>query len=160
MSQHRANSIGERTILVCCGTGCQANGSMAVYQAFRKELADSAGKVRAYAKSTGCNGWCEKGPLVKILPDDITYCRVKAEDVPEIVASLRDGGVVERLLYRDPVTKKVYRSHRDTNFYKKQMKIALRNIGEIDPANIRDYLDRGGYTALRKALKMSPAEVI
>lgn len=161
MSQLSMNNTAARTILVCCGTGCQANGSMAVYQAFRRELADSPGtQVHTYTKSTGCNGWCEKGPLVKILPDEITYCRVKSEDVPEIIASLRYGTVVERLLYRDPVTKQVYRSHRDTNFYKKQRKVALRNIGEIDPANIQDYLDRDGYNALRKALTMPPAQVI
>ncbi len=155
------NTSNGRTILVCCGTGCQASGSLEVLASLRGLLAGEAGTaVRASTKSTGCNGLCEKGPLVKILPDDITYCQVAAEDVPDIVDGLRDGTPVQRLLYRDPVTRQRYRSHRETSFYKKQHKIALRNIGEIDPGDIRDYLDRGGYRALRTALSMTPAQVI
>lgn len=158
------NSSGrtdERLILVCCGTGCQANGSKLVFESFQRELAGDDGyQVKTYTKSTGCNGWCEKGPLVKIVPDDITYCKVTADDVPEILAALKKGEVVERLLYQDPVTKKRFRNHLETNFYKKQHKIALRNIGEIDPANIQDYIERGGYQALKKALTMEPAQVI
>ncbi|MGD0154077.1 MAG: NADH-quinone oxidoreductase subunit NuoF [Thermacetogeniaceae bacterium] len=155
------NNMNSRMILVCCGTGCQASGSLDVLASLRSLLASDTGTaVQASTKSTGCNGLCEKGPLVKILPDDITYCQVTVEDVPDIVKSLQDGTLVQRLLYRDPVTKQHYRSHHETGFYKKQHKLALRNIGEIDPADIRDYLDRRGYQALRKALAMSPAQVI
>ncbi|MDD2555795.1 MAG: NADH-ubiquinone oxidoreductase-F iron-sulfur binding region domain-containing protein [Syntrophaceticus sp.] len=164
MSQMEANhNPDKRMILVCCGTGCLANGSGAVYEALCDALKGNANfGVETFAKATGCNGLCEKGPLVKILPDDITYCRVKAGDVPEIVEkTLQQGELVQRLLYRDPATKKRYKSHHETNFYKRQKKMALRNIGEIDPAYVQDYLDRGGYQSLEKAVKtMAPSQVI
>jgi NADP-reducing hydrogenase subunit HndC len=161
MSQQPVINPDSRMIMVCCGTGCQANGSMAVFQALRQALENSNETgVQTFTKSTGCNGLCEKGPLVKILPDDITYCQVQAVDVPEIVDSLKTGLPLERLFYRDPVTREKYRSHHQTNFYKKQKKIALRNIGEIDPGSIQDYLDRSGYYALRLALqRMTPEQV-
>ena len=152
----------KRMILVCCGTGCLANGSMEVYQALQQQLSNTEVQVETYTKATGCNGWCEKGPLVKIMPDDITYCQVKAKDVPEIIdKTIQSGEIVNRLLYRDPKTKQRYKSHHDIDFYKKQHKIALRNIGEIDPASIEDYISRDGYQALTQALKeMAPAGVI
>lgn len=155
---------GKKKVLVCCGTGCVANGSVKVYDEFRKnlELLNGEFAVKAEAKSTGCNGLCERGPIVKILPDDISYYRVGAEDVAEIVEkSIIGCEVVERLLYHDKVSGKSFRSHKETDFYKGQNKIALRNIGEIDPANIEDYIERGGYAALRKALsQMRPEEII
>ena len=152
----------KRMILVCCGTGCLANGSMEVYQALQQQLSNTQVQVETYTKATGCNGWCEKGPLVKIMPDDITYCQVHAKDVPEIIdKTIQSGEIVNRLLYRDPKTKQRYKSHHDIDFYKKQHKIALRNIGEIDPASIEDYISRDGYQALTQALKeMAPAGVI
>jgi len=152
----------KRMILVCCGTGCLANGSMEVYQALQQQLSNTEVQVETYTKATGCNGWCEKGPLVKIMPDDITYCQVHAKDVPEIIdKTIQSGEIVNRLLYRDPKTKQRYKSHHDIDFYKKQHKIALRNIGEIDPASIEDYISRDGYQALTQALKeMAPAGVI
>ena len=77
------NHPNGKKVLVCCGTGCLASGSMEVFEAFREGLrADSGVQVQAYAKSTGCNGWCEQGPLVKILPDDITYCHVDRRPGP------------------------------------------------------------------------------
>ena len=154
----------KRTVLVCCGTGCIANGSLEVYSEFEKivKAGDYPVKVKAAAKATGCNGLCEMGPIVKILPDDIFYCRVKVSDVEEIVRETLDGGrTVERLLYTDPATGKKVKSHKETDFYKNQLKIALRNIGEIDPKNIDDYIQRGGYRALTKVLsKMKPEDVI
>lgn len=157
-------NANSRMVLVCCGTGCLANGSMEVFRALKDALQGRECEfgVETFTKATGCNGWCEKGPLVKIVPDDITYCKVRPSDVPAIVEkTLIKGELITRLLYRDPKTKKHYRSHRDIGFYKKQMKVALRNIGEIDPANIQDYIDRGGYQALRQVLSsMSPTEVI
>ncbi|MGE5391557.1 MAG: NADH-ubiquinone oxidoreductase-F iron-sulfur binding region domain-containing protein [Deltaproteobacteria bacterium] len=151
-----------KKILVCCGTGCQANGSMAVYQALASRLGPDSGiAVSTYTKATGCNGWCEQGPLVKILPDDITYCHVEAKDVEEIIEkTIKKGEVVKKLLYRDPVTKKQVRSHHEIDFYRKQHKIALRHIGEIDPASLDDYLEVGGYQALRKAFTMSPQDIL
>jgi NADP-reducing hydrogenase subunit HndC len=152
-----------KMILVCCGTGCQAGGSMDVYHAFCEQLADNkAVEVKTYTKSTGCNGWCEKGPLVKIMPDDITYLQVGTKDVPEIIEkTIINHELVERLLYRDPVTKKRAKSHHDIDFYKKQHKVALRNIGEIDPASIDDYIAVGGYANLDKLLNhMTPDQVV
>lgn len=152
----------EKSILVCCGTGCLANGAQHVYDALVKELADNPNiQVKTYIKATGCNGWCEQGPLVKILPDDITYCHVQAKDVAEIVAkTIYNGELINRLLYRDSATKKTVRSHHDIAFYRKQHKIALRNIGEINPASLDDYLERGGYQALQKSLHMTPEEIV
>jgi NADP-reducing hydrogenase subunit HndC len=112
-------------------------------------------------KATGCNGWCEKGPLVKIMPDDITYCRVKLSDVAEIIEkTLILGQVINRLLYLDPLTKEYFRSHHETDFYRKQRKVALKNIGEVDPGSIDDYLAHGGYRALKRALAMSREEIV
>jgi NADH:ubiquinone oxidoreductase subunit F (NADH-binding)/(2Fe-2S) ferredoxin/NAD-dependent dihydropyrimidine dehydrogenase PreA subunit len=154
----------KKKILVCCGTGCIANGSMEVFEEFKKqlELMNSLFEVSAIVKSTGCNGLCERGPIVKIQPDDISYYRVGTDDVAEIVErSILGREVVERLLYHDKASGKSFRSHKETDFYKGQYKIALRNIGEIDPASIQDYIERDGYTALKKALfQMWPEEII
>ena len=152
-----------QTILVCCGTGCTANGARDVFNALQSKLKDHPDiEVLPVVKATGCNGWCEKGPLVRIIPRDITYCSVKAQDADEIVdKTLLEGILIKRLLYRDPVSKEHLASHHLTDFYRKQHKIALRNIGEIDPAQISDYLEREGYQALKKALqKMDSQEVI
>lgn len=149
------SSESKRMILVCCGTGCLANHSMAVYDAFKQGIEKRGVDigVEPVIKSTGCNGLCEKGPVVKITPDDISYYHVKPEDVEEIIEkTLVKNETIDRLLYYDVKIGKRIRSHKDTEFYKRQMKIALRNIGEIDPANIDDYIERDGYKGLRKAL--------
>jgi NADH-quinone oxidoreductase subunit F len=153
-----------RTILVCCGTGCLANNSMEIYRKLSEDI-EKAGlniAVKPYLKATGCNGLCEKGPLIKIMPDDITYCQVKAADVKEIInETILNGRIIDRLLILDTATGKRLKSHRDTNFYKKQHKLGLRNIGEIDPADIKDYLNNGGYKALKKVLfGMKPDDII
>ena len=124
-----------QTILVCCGTGCIANGGRKVYEAFTERIKDHPEwEVQPILKSTGCNGWCEKGPLVRIMPRDITYCSVTPKDVDDIVdKTLLEGSLIKRLLYRDPVTKEHLSSHHQTDFYRKQHKVALRNIGESTP---------------------------
>ncbi len=156
-------SSGKR-ILVCCGTGCQAKCSMQIYDEFRKQLQVLNGifQVKAQVKLTGCNGLCERGPMVKIYPDDISYYKVQVKDVAEIIEKTVIGSeTVERLLYRDKKTGKYFRSQNDTVFFKGQKRIALRNIGEIDPESIEDYIGRGGYSALKKVLfQMRPEEVI
>ncbi len=154
--------MDKKMILVCCGTGCLANGSMAVYHELQKQLATADVTVSTYTKATGCNGWCEKGPLVKIMPDDITYCLVSPKDVAEIVTkTIGKGELINRLLYRDPKTKQRVKSHHQIDFYKKQHKVALRNIGEIDPASIDDYISHDGYQALAKMLStMTPGQVV
>ena len=151
-----------RKVLVCCGTGCLANNSYDVYNQFLEKLKNTSIEVVPQVKATGCNGLCEKGPVVKILPDEISYFKVKAKDVDEIVSkTILKGEIIDRLLYFDLNDKKRIVSHKDANFYKHQHKIALRNIGEIDPKDIEDYKERDGYKALHKVLfEMTPNEVI
>ena len=148
-----------RTILVCCGTGCIATGSQDVAGELRRKLLEAGvdATVETGVKETGCNGFCENGPIVTIMPDDICYYKVKTGDAGEIVSSL-GAEPVGRLLYKDggvPVL-----SRRENPFYAPQHKTALRNIGLIDPGELSDYLARGGYEALRKALGMTPEEII
>jgi NADH:ubiquinone oxidoreductase subunit F (NADH-binding)/(2Fe-2S) ferredoxin len=151
-------------ILVCAGTGCLANGSLAVTEAL--EDAIRTGKLDVELslglKNTGCHGFCEQGPLVVIQPKGIFYKGVKPKDVEEIVEkTIANGEVVERLLYRDPNTKKRVEQYMAIPFYSKQVRIALRNIGKIDPGNIDDYIAVGGYGGLAKALtQMTPEEVV
>ena len=153
-----------RTVYVCCGTGCLANNSMEVYKELKKfiEEYEVNAEVKTMIKATGCNGLCEKGPLVKIEPDNICYSKVKAKDAEEIVVkTLIQSEIIDRLLIFDITKGKKVVSHKDTDFYKYQQKTALRNIGEIDPANTADYIERGGFKALSKALTvMTPGEVI
>ncbi len=147
-----------REILVCCGTGCLANGSQAVVDRFRESASGLDIKIRPYVKKTGCNGFCENGPMVTVLPDHITYYKVRPDDAEEILKSLGKEAV-ERLLYKNDTGKPVL--SRDENpFYSPQLKIALRNTGIIDPGNIDDYLKRDGYKGLTKALALSPENVI
>lgn len=156
------NNSKSKKILVCCGTGCLANNSNKVYERFVKMLKNTDIEVKTYVKATGCNGLCEKGPVVKILPDEISYFKVKEDDVDDIVKkTILNEEIIDRLLYFDTNEKKRIVSHKDATFYKHQHKIALRNIGEIDPQNIEDYLECDGYHALHKSLfSMTPDDVI
>ncbi|MDW5299683.1 MAG: (2Fe-2S) ferredoxin domain-containing protein, partial [Sedimentibacter sp.] len=134
-----------RKILVCCGTGCLANNSYDVYTKFLDKLKQTDIDVVPLVKPTGCNGLCEKGPVVKILPDEISYFKVKESDVDDIIEkTILKGEIIDRLLYFDTNEKKRIVSHKDASFYKPQNKIALRNIGEIDPKSIEDYEERTG----------------
>ena len=149
-----------KTIRVCYGTGCLANGSARVAEEFERLTRGTDVAVECHVKRTGCNGFCENGPLVTILPDGIAYYRVKAEDVPEILEkTVGKGELVERLLYKNDQGQRV-RGQEDNPFYAPQMKIALRNIGKIEPSNVDDYLACGGYEALKKALDMTPEQIL
>lgn len=153
----------KRIIYVCCGTGCLANGSKEVYEILKKNIQhiDTSIIVKPYIKPTGCNGLCEKGPIVKIMPDNISYFKVQAKDIEEIIEkTIIKGEVIDRLLYFDISLGKKVKSHKESEFFKRQMKIALRNIGEIDPTSIEDYIERGGFKALRKAIFDMPKENI
>lgn len=152
----------DRKILICCGTGCRANGSMAVVEAMQKEASQTGAgvSIEAEVKTTGCNGFCENGPIVKVIPDNITYYKVKPSDAKEIIQkTILEGTAVERLLYKDDTGKRV-RSQEENPFYAHQYKLALRDIGRIDPENIDDYLEVSGYQALKKAVSMTPDEII
>ncbi len=151
----------ERHILICAGTGCISSGAGEVKEALVQSLKEHQldGKVRIIM--SGCHGFCEKGPIFIVYPEDIFYCGVQAEDVPEIVEEyLVKGNMVERLLYKDPVSEEMVISHDKIMFYSKQMRLALRNCGVIDPENIDEYIIRGGYLGLRNALKMKPMDVV
>jgi NADH-quinone oxidoreductase subunit F/NADP-reducing hydrogenase subunit HndC len=148
------------TIFVCQGTGCISSGSEAAYETLKEEISRQ-GISHAEVDFTGCHGFCEQGPNVIIEPEGIFYTHVQAEDAQEIVAShLRDGKPVERLFYHDPVTGEAIPCYSEINFYKKQQRVILRNCGQINPEKIEHYIERGGYRALRKALLMTPEQVI
>ncbi|MBU0718213.1 MAG: 4Fe-4S binding protein [Planctomycetes bacterium] len=151
-------------VWVCAGTGCLANGSGKVAEAFEQAIRTRKleAKLALGLKTTGCHGFCEQGPLVVIQPKGIFYKGVKRKDVEEIVEKTLVGGeVIERLLYRDPATKKKVETYAAIPFYHNQVRIALRNIGKIDPGDIEDYIAAGGYAGLAKALtEMKPEEVI
>ena len=150
----------DKTVLVCCGTGCLANGSLKVAEAFRTQLEGTAHRVECVVKETGCQGFCENGPMVRILPDDITYYKVKPADAAEIVAqTLEQGQPVTRLLAKNDAGQPVTRRE-DNPFFAPQVKVALRNVGIISPASVEDYVNRGGYSALKKALTMTADEII
>ena len=149
-----------KTVLVCCGTGCLASGSAKVAEAFRTLLAGTGHQVECLVKETGCQGFCENGPMVRILPDDITYYKVKPADAAEIVAqTVEQGQPVTRLLAKNDAGQPVTRRE-DNPFFAPQVKVALRNVGIISPASVEDYVNRGGYSALKKALTMTPDEII
>ena len=158
----------KRTLLVCCGTGCIANGAKAVAEALRKSAAAMEKKeelritvsLDGGIKETGCNGFCENGPIVRLMPDDVSYYRVKPADAGDILKHIAGKGEIpERLLYKDDAGKKVL-SQKENPFYAKQHKIALRNIGLIEPGSVKDYVERDGFDALKKALTMAPSEIM
>lgn len=159
-------------ILVCAGTGCVANGSLQVFKALQDELEKHgvfitlellAGEKKpgVTAVKSGCHGFCEMGPLVRLEPSGVLYIKVKPEDAPEIVEALVSGGPpVERLLYHHPVTGEVFAEEEAIPFYKNQQRNALANCGSIDPEEIREYIARDGYQALAKVLtELKPEDV-
>lgn len=151
-----------KNVLICCGTGCRANGSMAVVDAIRQAIRKTGAEADTIAqvKTTGCNGFCENGPIVKVMPDNITYYKVKPKDAQEIVEkTVVEGEPVSRLLYKNEAGERVL-AQEENPFYAQQKKIALSAIGQIDPENIDDYLAIGGYEALKKALAMTQDEII
>jgi len=148
-------------ITICNGTGCQAYGSKGVVAAFQDEVKKKKLGVKVDVKAIGCPGFCERGTLVVIKPEDIFYQRVLPRDVPEILSeTIGKGNVINRLLFTDRATNQKVTKENDVPFYKKQMRLIIGNNGLIDPTSIDDYLAIGGYTALAKALKMTPEKII
>jgi NADH-quinone oxidoreductase subunit F len=148
-------------IVVCGGTGCLALGAQEVINAFEQEIEKSGLKNRLSLRITGCPGFCERGPLVVIKPENILYQQVGSQDVADIVSATVKGNTVDRLLYTDPNTGKKITYEHEVPFYKKQKRLLLGNNSNIDPTVIEDYLALGGYNALSKVLfKMSPEEII
>lgn len=158
----RSASARTRTVTICCGTGCLAYGGAKVAQAFRDEIINRGLASEVEIKTTGCHGFCERGPLVVIRPENILYQRVKPADVPQVIDETVNGGkVIDRLLYTIPGTKQKVTYEHDVPFYKKQMRLVFGANGYIDPTVIEDYIGCGGYAALSKTLfEMTPDEVV
>ena len=149
-------------VLVCGGTGCTSGGCEKVIEALTQEIQAAGLDQEVCVVKTGCHGLCALGPVMIVYPDDILYAMVKPEDAHEIVQEhLLKGRPVTRLIYDESVTTEGVKNLNDTNFYKKQVRVALRNCSVINPEKIDEYIAREGYMALGKVLtEMTPDEVI
>ncbi len=156
------NNQVKNHILVCGGTGCKASQSEEIIESLRHAIEHNGLEQEIQVVRTGCFGFCEKGPIAKIIPDNTFYVHVKPEDSEEIIAEhLVKGRTVNRLLYVDPETKQTVSDSKHMGFYRKQLRIALRNCGFINPENLHEYIARDGYAALGLALtEMTPETVI
>lgn len=172
--QYRAALNKPRARVVVCGVaGCVANGSLLVHAEFERLLKEKnllttfdlllkGEEGGIVASKSGCHGFCQKGPLVRIEPSGIVYTRVKPEDVAEIVErTLLKGEPVERLLYHDPATGQASLTEDEVPFYRNQVRVTLATCGRIDPEDLREYIASGGYQAAAKALtEMTPEDLI
>lgn len=170
ISQRYKNALEKQSkhVLVCGGTGCVAGGSIDIYNELKRLIAEKGllAKVELYdedhgigVKKSGCHGFCEAGPLVRIEPDKFLYLKVKLEDCEEIVnETLIEGNPIERLMYK--AEDKIYHMQEEIPFYKSQTRIVLEHCGHIDAESIQEYIAYGGYQALAKVLdNMTPEEV-
>ncbi|MCH5323908.1 MAG: NADH-quinone oxidoreductase subunit NuoF [Eubacterium sp.] len=163
-----ASAVSEGTdtyrkhVLVCGGTGCTSSGSMNIIKKLEEELKKNGIENEIKIVKTGCFGLCALGPIMIVYPEGSFYSMVNEENIPEIVSEhLVKGNVVERLLYSETVTENGIKSLNETNFYKKQHRVALRNCGVISPEDIEEYIALDGYKALAKVLtEMTPDDVI
>ena len=174
---HENAELIKRRIIICAGTGCVANGSLKVFAEFENQLKEKGidvvlelhkeeggcdcDKDKYLISESGCQGFCQMGPLVNIEPDGILYMKVKTNDVAEIVEqTLLRNELVERLLYKDPKTHKPCKGHHEIDFYNKQTRVALNDCGHLDPNDINEYIAHDGYLAARRAyLDMTDEEV-
>ena len=156
--EHRSKPV----VTVCCGTGCQAYGSQKVMQAFVDEMERQGLAGKVMSRGTGCHGFCERGVVVILFPEEICYLGVKPDDVPEIVSKTLIGKeIVERLTYEDIATGQRCAKEGDIPFYKHQSRLIFGNNRFLDPKSIEDYIAWGGYSALPKALsEMTPEQVL
>ncbi|MFO7706559.1 MAG: NADH-ubiquinone oxidoreductase-F iron-sulfur binding region domain-containing protein [Desulfobacterales bacterium] len=152
----------KKLVSLCAGSGCGAYGTAKVHEALGRELAAHGLQGEVEVKLTGCHGFCEKGPVMVIHPEGIFYPQVKPDMVPEIVAkTIRGGELVEKMIFKDPTTKKKIVHEHEIPFYKLQKRIIFGNNGLIDPTSIEDYVAVGGYAALAKALfDLTPQAII
>ena len=147
-------------ILVCGGTGCESSNADLIYKNLLAEAKNFGVEDKVQIVKTGCFGFCEKGPIVKVLPEDSFYVEVKPEDAKDIIAEqVVKGREVKRLLYNKE--KKSLEAVEEIQFYQKQLRIVLRNCGVINPEDINEYIGRDGYLALEKALfEMKPEDIV
>jgi len=143
----------KRELLVCGGTGCHSSESDKIIENLKKHVQDAGLADNVTVHLTGCFGFCAKGPIVKVHPDNVFYVHVSIDDAKEIIEEhMVKGNVVERLLFEEPSIGQKVTKHDDMSFYKKQERIALRNCGLINPEDINEYIAADGYVALGKAL--------
>ena len=149
-------------VLVCGGTGCTSSGSQKIIDKLQSEIDKNGLSSEVQVVKTGCFGLCALGPIMIIYPEGTFYSMVKEEDIPEIVSEhLLKGRIVSRLVYDETLAENGIKSLNDTDFYRKQKRVALRNCGVINPENIDEYIALNGYTALGKVLtEMTPDDVI
>lgn len=149
-------------ITLCGGTGCIALDCQKLFEAFEEEVKRRNLEDRVVLKRTGCHGFCERGPILVVFPQEIFYQRVQPSDVPRIIDETVLGGkAIEKLLYVDPRTGKPVLKESDVPFYKHQQRLVFRHNGKIDPTSVHDYLRHDGYAALAKALtEMTPEQLI
>ena len=153
----------KRQVLICGGTGCNSSGSKKVMEVLNDEIAKNGLESEVKVVRTGCFGLCSLGPIMIVYPEGSFYARVTPDEIPHIVKEhLKEGNVVKEMLYEDTVKEDgTVISLDETAFYKKQLRIALRNCGVIDPEDIEEYIATGGYQALAKVLtSMSQQDVI
>ncbi|MCX7766451.1 MAG: NAD(P)H-dependent oxidoreductase subunit E, partial [Candidatus Sumerlaeia bacterium] len=149
-------------LMVCTGTGCVANKSFELLEALKKEVKKRNLEAEVEVVPTGCNGFCALGPIILVQPDGIFYKQVQPKDAPLLVEEhLLKGRPVLKLMYTPPEAKSPVPKMSEINFFKKQMLVAMRNRGIINPESIEEYIARDGYKALEKALaSMTPEEII
>ncbi|MBW2616742.1 MAG: NADH-quinone oxidoreductase subunit NuoF, partial [Deltaproteobacteria bacterium] len=160
--QDRGPGGKRKLISLCAGSGCAAYGTSKVHKALIEELTRQDLQDKVEVKLTGCHGFCEKGPIMVLHPEGIFYPQLKEEHIPDIVEkTIKNGELVDRLIFKDPSTKKKITHERDIPFYKLQQRTVFGNNGMIDPTSIEDYIAVGGYGALEKALlDMTSEEII
>jgi NADH:ubiquinone oxidoreductase subunit F (NADH-binding)/(2Fe-2S) ferredoxin/NAD-dependent dihydropyrimidine dehydrogenase PreA subunit len=151
-----------KTVFICRGTGCESSKSAVIHEKLVEEVKKQGAEKKVQIKKTGCHGFCQQGPIIAIQPEGTFYALVKESDVPDIVEShLLNDQPLERLFYIEPNTEEKIQKYDDIPFYSHQHRIILSNCGEIDPENIDDYIKRGGYEGITRALKeMTPEEVV
>jgi len=156
LKQYRAH------LLVCAGTGCVSCGSFKIKEALEKEIRKRKLQDEVLVIATGCNGFCERGPILMVHPDGIFYQMLKIEDIPFLVEEhLIKGRPVKKLMYIPPAEKEPIPKMKDIEFFKHQRLIVLRNRGRIDPEKVEEYIAFDGYEALAKALtEMAPEDII
>lgn len=162
----------QKRIVICAGTGCLANGSMKIFNEFKEQIKEQGLELIANVKmekcndgilvsESGCQGFCQMGPLVAIYPDDIFYVKVKERDVKNIVEkTIKNNELIEKLLFTEPGTKIHSKGSHEIGFYKKQHRYVLNECGHIDPEVIEEYISHGGYFNIQKILdNKKPEEV-
>lgn len=158
----KGQEVGKPTVVVCGGTGCETFGGYDLYEAFSDCIKSRGLEDKVLLKKTGCQGFCERGPLVTLWPTNTFYQRVKVGDAGKIIdETITKGNILENLLYPDPHTGKKIALQTEVPFYKKQRRLVLQLNGIVDPLSIYDYIAAGGYSSLEKVLEgMNSEQVI